>query len=570
MPSIRGQHAQALLNRHHNTLGAIPPLRSIPRNRDEVVTVGIIGAGAAGLYAAMILESFKEYGYHYEILEAEPNDGHTGGRLWTHKFSASENDYYDRGAMRFPDIPFMKRVFDLFDLLEISHSDPKQDRLIPYVMSNPNNMLFYNNIRMTVEQYNQTASAVPDPFNMGLKARPETILATALGRFKDELKTNFATGWEKMMNYDEFSTRDYIYFELNTPKHLCYTDKVITNLETMESATNLYDCALSESVMDSLDFDWNDDQKWFCVQGGAEVISQRMATRIRYDSIHRGKRVTTIAPASSPGSIIPPTSMHVTVAGESTPRTYSHVIATMPLSCLALVDTTQCNLSWDVQTAIRVLHYDASVKVAIKFTKRWWEAPPFNNMGGVSSTDRPTRVVIYPSYGMGGTDATIIVSYTWAQDAMRFGALAHGKNSESEKILLEVILKDLADIHGHYLTADSLRDMVVDHEVWSWYNHENSAGAFALFGPGQFSNLYPELTKPPAGLLHFAGEASSVHHAWVLGALNSAYRSIHEILVAEGRDDLVKILQEKWGLVDEVDDPLVKKQVALGQAKSIA
>ena len=38
-------------------------------------------------------------------------------------------------------------------------------------------------------------------------------------------------------------------------------------------------------------------------------------------------------------------------------------------------------------------------------------------------------------------------------------------------------------------------------------------GAFALFGPGQFSNLYPEVTKPVGGLLHFAGEAASVHHA---------------------------------------------------------
>lgn len=38
-------------------------------------------------------------------------------------------------------------------------------------------------------------------------------------------------------------------------------------------------------------------------------------------------------------------------------------------------------------------------------------------------------------------------------------------------------------------------------------------GAFALFGPGQFNNLYPHVTKPVGGVLHFAGEAASVHHA---------------------------------------------------------
>lgn len=51
--------------------------------------VGIIGAGVAGLYAAMILQSF---GIEYEILEAQPD--HIGGRLLTHHFSDGPNDYY--------------------------------------------------------------------------------------------------------------------------------------------------------------------------------------------------------------------------------------------------------------------------------------------------------------------------------------------------------------------------------------------------------------------------------------------------------------------------------------------
>lgn len=70
------------------------PLPQIPRRARGPLKVGILGAGAAGLYAAMILEGFKEYGYTYEILEAEPESDHVGGRLWTHKFSDSPNDYY--------------------------------------------------------------------------------------------------------------------------------------------------------------------------------------------------------------------------------------------------------------------------------------------------------------------------------------------------------------------------------------------------------------------------------------------------------------------------------------------
>lgn len=41
-------------------------------------------------------------------------------------------------------------------------------------------------------------------------------------------------------------------------------------------------------------------------------------------------------------------------------------------------------------------------------------------------------------------------------------------------------------------------------------------GAFAFFGPGEFSTLYRELCGGAAhGYLHFAGEALSVRHAFV-------------------------------------------------------
>jgi monoamine oxidase len=55
-------------------------------------------------------------------------------------------------------------------------------------------------------------------------------------------------------------------------------------------------------------------------------------------------------------------------------------------------------------------------------------------------------------------------------------------------------------------------------------------GAFALFTTGQFKNLYPNVTESVGGRLHFAGEATSVHHAWIVGSLNSAMRCVEEIV----------------------------------------
>lgn len=50
--------------------------------------IGIIGAGVAGLYAAMILESLD---LGFEILEGSDR---IGGRLLTHKLGPRENEYY--------------------------------------------------------------------------------------------------------------------------------------------------------------------------------------------------------------------------------------------------------------------------------------------------------------------------------------------------------------------------------------------------------------------------------------------------------------------------------------------
>jgi len=571
MSSIRDHYAKAVLKAHHEKLGrpdgpwkdGLPlPRKRLPRGpKDGPVRVGIIGAGAAGLYAGLIIDSLVDPRITYDIFDANPMKDRTGGgRLYTFQFpNGGVNDYFDVGAMRFPDIPFMKPVFDLILRNPNSPIAGMLD-VIPYVMDNPNNLSFYNGIIKTDAELGIAPSL--DPFNTGVNP-PDTVsgmVGATLGEFKAKLEVPpFIDGWNFLMQFDEYSTRDYIAFV--NPK---YSDALINYMETFDSATNLYDEALTESVMDSLDFDFKPGVSWYCIQGGAGKIADAMASKLS-QKIQYGKRVTVIAPVANGSSIA--TSVNVTIADENSPRNYSHVISTMPFSCLRIVDTTACGFDWTFQTAIRALHYDSSVKVAIKFSNRWWEninLPKGPHVGGVSSTDRPTRTVVYPSYGLNGTTgATMIVSYTWAQDAMRLGALAQGHGSAAETLMLQTIIKDLADMHQ--VNYNELLKIVQDYKVHDWYADEYSSGAFALFGPGQFSNLYPAVTKPVGGLLHFAGEAASVHHAWVVGAFISAYRTVYETLFHEGMFDLIDKLIILWGSPDEIDVKLLEQQVALGQ-----
>jgi hypothetical protein len=100
----------------------------------------------------------------------------------------------------------------------------------------------------------------------------------------------------------------------------------------------------------------------------------------------------------------------------------------------------------------------------------------------------------------------------------------------------------------------------------SWDHDEFTQGAFALYGPSQFSDLYPSLIQPAAGgHLHIAGEAASAHHAWIAGALDSANRAVAEVLISTKGPEFKK--PSEWELPQEVDLDSLIKHIALSEAR---
>ncbi|KAF8534739.1 hypothetical protein BDD12DRAFT_858949 [Trichophaea hybrida] len=555
-------------------------------NKHESVAaapVCIVGAGVSGLYAAMILDSLK---IDYEILEASDR---YGGRCFTYKFSETENyhDYFDVGAMRFPDISTMDRTFDLFKRLGIKEGN----KLIPYIMSAKNNIMLYNDIKKVSGDAGEpstkeidddpfhdcvkNAGDVPDQYATLTYKMPDgtertgvaACLAAAFEPFKDRLVEDWDGGWAYLMQYDALSTRAFLLKEMGYPL------SVVRWMETRDTSTGAYDLAFSESVLDSLDFDYpnginttrkseDEETKWYCIDGGTEELTKTMYERISKDPTHIPKYNHRVDSISMVTPNAPTSLMKITVRDhpEFDSKEYSHVISTIPFSCLRCVDLTGSNLDYKQKQALRCLNYGAGIKVGIKFKTRWWQDeklfPP--QMGGVSSTDRQSRVVVYPSYGLKDdpTDpGVLIAAYNWTQDAYRFGSLITFKDwskkmhtqevRESEKFLLDQVYNDLAALHGK--TPDWYKDQTLDYYAYDWYRNEYTMGAFALFGPGQFDDLYPEITKPAArGNLHFAGEAASTHHAWISGALDSAWRCVHEILLKERSPKLAEFLR-LWG-----------------------
>ena len=77
----------------------------------------------------------------------------------------------------------------------------------------------------------------------------------------------------------------------------------------------------------------------------------------------------------------------------------------------------------------------------------------------------------------------ILASYTWSEDAQRWGSL-----SPDDRI--EQALEDVAQIHPQILKEFEVG------ASWMWHDDEFAGGAFALFDPGQQTLLHEQIIAP--------------------------------------------------------------------------
>ncbi|KAF5512397.1 putative bifunctional amine oxidase [Colletotrichum aenigma] len=537
----------------------------VPTPSGTPLKVGIIGAGAAGLYAAILLDSL---GIEYDIHEVSDR---IGGRIYTYRFdqdtwanSTSADpayyDYYDVGAMRFPPMPYMDRVignksWSLIPYINQRVEEQHQVVKKPYIFKADNTFRRFNDITAQLQDPN---SASPSRYNIDIPgdnqpfeaSSASDVWANQVKTLTDALSVDFTSGFDLLMQYDSMTAREFL-LDRN------FTNSEIDWLETVNDATGHYDMySMSQAVLEQWIFSSADINNWSLINGGMDMLTKGMTLVAKTKPILNNK-VTDIR-KNSDGTL------KVVVNG-SQEFDYAHVISTVPLGALQIINTTELDLSYSQKSAIRTLQYDPSTKIGLKFKSRWWEklsTGPFK--GGQSFTDLPIRRCVYPSYGVdvSGVEnvGTMIASYVWGQDSSRLGSYLNPHNPtnqapfqpESVNTLVDLTLRDLAELNG--VSHEFILSQYEGYHVYDWYGSAYSNGAFAIFGPGQFSSVLPWLMMPAAnGHMHFAGEALSSGHAWIIGAVNSAWRTVYEILSTEGLEDKKKEFIEKWNIIDEVD-----------------
>ena len=443
----------------------------------------IVGAGMAGLVAGYEL---ARAGHDPMILEAQ---NRVGGRIYTlRKFAPGL--YAEAGAMRIP------RVHDL-TLGYIEHFGLE---LRPFVMGNAKGLVYVGGKRMTAEQ----AGLTPDELGFAVAEHERgrsfsDLWEEATRDLRAWLETDQVAGWERIRReYDGYTLREFL--ELKG-----FSEGAIE----MYGVMNFVEAGINNAVVEEFREDfgkaYEDMQE---IVGGSDGLPNAFYAELA-DRIRFGAEVHAIDQDTDA----------VTVHFKTEAGRYSvsgdHAIVTLPFSVLRQVEI-MTPFSREKQRAIRQLNYAASTKILFQVRERIWETDD-GIFGGATVTDLPIRRMNYPTPDPTMSRGMLLASYTWDQDAARWGAM-------DEETRLEEALEDVSRIHPR------IREVYEVGASHAWYDDRYANGAFALFEAGQQTQLQADIVRPE-GRIHFAGEHCSLYHAWIQGALESGLRAaqaIHE------------------------------------------
>ncbi len=438
----------------------------------------IVGAGLAGLAAGLEL---KRAGHDPVILEAQQR---VGGRVYTLRDPFTKGLYAEVGAMRIP------RAHSL----TMAYIEKFQLKTNDFTMDNPNAYYYIGGRKVRAHEAKKDPSLLG--FEVHASERGKTageMYEKALQPLLQMLETRGDSAWEEIVaKYDQYSTREFL--ELNG-----WSEGMIEMFGLL---------ANQESVMNSsfLELFREDSGNYYTnmleLEGGTDRLPYAFLPELKAN-IRFGAKM--IAMDQSPGDV----TIHYETKAGKFKETGDYAIITTPFPVLRHVEVLK-PFARAKQRAIRQLHYDASAKILFQCKRRFWEEDD-GIFGGGTMTDLPIRNLYYPDHGRETGRGVILASYTWSEDAQRWGSL------KPEDRIVQA-LDDVAEIHPQ---------IIKEFEVgtsWMWHDDEFAGGAFALFDPGQQTLLHEEIVKPE-GRIHFAGEHASLYHAWIQGAFESGLRS---------------------------------------------
>ncbi len=450
-----------------------------PGKRHRVI---VVGAGMAGLVAA---DELARAGHDPVILEARQR---VGGRVYTMREPFAPGLYAEAGAMR---IPRAHR-------LTLACLEKVGLAVKPFTMHNPNAYCHLFGRKMRLKEFEER----PELLGAELAEQDRGLTSgqrwqSLLQPFAQRIEQDADAGWLSIVaQYDGYSTREFL-------EERGWSESAIELFGLVWNQEALMNSCFLELLREEVGNYYTDMVR---VDGGSDQLPNAYLPALR-ERIRFGARMTAIDQSERDVTV------HFGTAAGRMSVTGDYAIVTVPFPVLRHIEALK-PFSHAKRRAIRQLRYDASAKIFFQCRRRFWEEDD-GIFGGGSVTDLPVRNVYYPEGGRATGRGVLLASYTWSEDAQRWGSLPPDDR-------IEQAIEDVAQLHPQ---------IIDEFEVgasWMWHDDPYAGGAFALFEPSQQGLLHEHIVAPE-GRIHFAGEHASLAHAWIQGAIESGLRAAREI-----------------------------------------
>ncbi|GIV66436.1 MAG: putative L-amino-acid oxidase YobN [Bellilinea sp.] len=441
----------------------------------------IAGAGMAGLVAASEL---KRAGYEVQIIEAQQR---VGGRILTLRHPFSDGLFAEAGAMRIP-------VNHSLTLAYISRFGLKT---IPFFNHNPMAFACFNGKKIRMREIDQASEFFGYELTHAEKQKSaEQLWLDTIQPFIRKVEIEGSDGWDYIFReYDEYSVREFLEIK-------GWSEAAIERFGLLYNQEAIMNSSFLELLREEVGQYYKD---MITIEGGMDQLPNAFLRELR-ENIWFGQKIIAIEQSNTS------VTFHLRSFSGKHSVTGDFAIIALPFPVLRHLEVTP-PFSPGKQKAIRQLHYDASAKIFLQFRRSFWEEEGI--VGGSTVTDLAIRNLYYPQQSHPNGRGVLLASYTWGEDAQRWGSLPPEER-------LRQALENVTAIHP------PAQDEFEVGYSYMWHDDEFAGGAFALFDPGQQTVLYDHI-RHPEGRICFAGEHTSLFHAWIQGAIESGLRAAFEI-----------------------------------------
>ncbi|XP_059521313.1 L-amino-acid oxidase isoform X1 [Myotis daubentonii] len=441
----------------------------------------VVGAGVAGLMAAKVL---SDAGHKVTILEAA---NRIGGRILTYR-DEKTGWIGELGAMR---IPMSHRILHvLCKSLGLN--------LTKFIQYDENAWTQVGDMKLR----NYVVEKMPEKLGYDLRPQekghaPEDIFQMALNKAIIDIRK---MGCRKAMRkFDKLTLLEYLLNEGNLSQPAANLLGDVMSKDRFFHRSFLEALRAHGSLSDRL--------RYSRVEGGWDLLPRALLSTLSVPILLR----TPVAAVKQEAHEV-----HVHIGTWHRDRNQKTMVADVVLLTVTGPALQRMKFSpplprkW--QEALRELHYEPAIKVYLSFRRPFWHEEHIQ--GGHSNTDRPSRVIVYPSPGEG---SLLLASYTWGDATAPFDGL-------STEDTMHLALDDVAALHGPIV-----------YRLWDgtgvvkrWAEDPHSQGGFVVQPPTLWraKEGWEEFDwTDPYGRIYFAGEHTAYPHGWMETAVKSALRA---------------------------------------------